>query len=367
MIRNSRVSFEASDGRFGSVCRLVVHRGSKSHFIFLDRASVLWLEGILQVAFSKGWKFPSDCGNSSLRRSVSVSSFSTTEGRFLKISEACINGKFFFVLVPTQSSSDGWKSLLTLCQSWIALALAPTSSTKPPSSFAEVVKGPSLPTHGRCVEVANSGTLGITVEKDGIRDRQLYLECCIVFRFCSQAPIDWTRFRRWANSSWGSALNAPLQKLDDDLWLLFCDSKAKVDRILALNRRSFGDIQINMDKWIPEAGCSQLLRKEGIIWITIRGIPIHLRSTDLFRQIGMSCGEYLGYEACSSLSSIRLKIRYVRSLPELIPLYFEGKVYHVEVIHDSEFTSAASEVCKEQRPFQLVGLRSSGKFLLWLT
>ncbi|CAN1784342.1 hypothetical protein LINPERHAP1_LOCUS16548 [Linum perenne] len=285
-----------------------------------------------------------------------VRPIATAEGRFLKISEACINGKFFFVLVPTQSSSDGWKSLLTLCQSWIALALAPpppvssTSSTKPPSSFAEVVKGPSLPTHGRCVEVANSGTLGITVEKDGIRDRQLYLECCIVFRFCSQAPIDWTRFRRWANSSWGSALNAPLQKLDDDLWLLFCDSKAKVDRILALNRRSFGDIPIYMDKWIPEAGCSQLLRKEGIIWITIRGIPIHLRSTDLFRQIGMSCGEYLGYEACSSLSSIRLKIRYVRSMPELIPLHFEGKVFHVEVIHDSEFTSAASEVCKEQCP-----------------
>ncbi|CAN1842824.1 hypothetical protein LINPERHAP1_LOCUS36954 [Linum perenne] len=316
----------------------------------------MWLEGILQVAFSKGWKFPTDCGNSSPRRSVSVSSFSTAEGRFLKISEACLNGKFFFVLVPTQSSSDGWKSLLTLCQSWIASNLAPpppvssTSSTKPPSSFAEVVKGPTLPTHGRCVEVANSGTLGITVEKDGIRDRQLYLECCIVFRFCSQAPIDWTRFRRWANSSWGSALNAPLQKLDDDLWLLYCDSKAKVDRILALNRRSFGDIPIFLDKWIPEAGCSKLLRKEGIVWITIRGIPIHLRSTDLFRQIGMSCGDYLGFEACSSLSSIRLKIRYVRSLPEVIPLHFEGKVFPVEVNLDSEFHSAASEVCQEHRP-----------------
>ncbi|CAN1781640.1 hypothetical protein LINPERHAP1_LOCUS15520 [Linum perenne] len=43
-IKDVRISIEMSDGRFGSVCRLSVSKGSSSHFIFLDRTLVFWLE-----------------------------------------------------------------------------------------------------------------------------------------------------------------------------------------------------------------------------------------------------------------------------------------------------------------------------------
>ncbi|CAN1166048.1 hypothetical protein LINPERHAP2_LOCUS26512 [Linum perenne] len=336
-IGNSRISLEASDGRFGSVCRLEANKGAASHFVFLDRSSVIWLEEVLQVASSIGWKFPASCSRTNSRRTVSVSSFNPDGEQVLKISESCANGSYFFVLVP--SASDGWKRLLLLCQDWIASALAPPPpeplpSSKTPASFASMVKGPSLSSVGRCSESETPGCPGISVEKDGIQDRLDYLECCVVFRICSQAVIDWSHFRRWANRNWGTALNAPIHKLDDDLWLLFVDSKAKVERIFSLNRNSFGGTTILLDKWIPEAGCSRVLVGENVEWITIRGIPIHLRSSDLFRQIGSVCGVFLGFEVCTSLSSVRIKIRRAGSIPEVVPICFEGVSFMLNVTTD---------------------------------
>ncbi|CAN1122950.1 hypothetical protein LINPERHAP2_LOCUS1589, partial [Linum perenne] len=118
--------------------------------------------------------------------------------------------------------------------------------------------------------------------------------------------------------------------------LLFCDSKDKVDCIFSLNRYSFGDIVIQLDNWIPEAGRSRVLAGEKVTWVTIRGIPIHLRSSDLFRQLGSACGIYLGFEVCSSLSSVRLKIRRVGSLSEVVTLYFEGRNFPIQVTPDRD-------------------------------
>ncbi|CAN1179378.1 hypothetical protein LINPERHAP2_LOCUS34158 [Linum perenne] len=91
--------------------------------------------------------------------------------------------------------------------------------------------------------------------------------------------------------------------------MMFCDSKVKVERILSLNRRSFGNVQLLIDKWIPEAGRSKVLLNDNELWVLINGIPLHLRSADLFRQLGLVCGEFLGFEERSSLSSVRIKIK----------------------------------------------------------
>ncbi|CAN1826151.1 hypothetical protein LINPERHAP1_LOCUS31426 [Linum perenne] len=115
---------------------------------------------------------------------------------------------------------------------------------------------------------------------------------------------------------------------------MFCDSKDKVDRILALNRCSFGNIVLQIDKWIPEAGRSKVLLDSEVVWITTRGIPLHLRSADLFRQLGEVCGVFLEFEESPSLSSVRLKIKLKGSLPEEIPVRFGDKVLSISIEPD---------------------------------
>ncbi|CAN1744135.1 hypothetical protein LINPERHAP1_LOCUS2017 [Linum perenne] len=226
-------------------------------------------------------------------------------------------------------------------------------------SYDVMVKGPSFSTHSRCSNFSLNRVAGIKVEDTGTSDRLAYLDCCLVFRFCSQSSIDWTRFRRWTNINWGLALNAPLQKLDDDLWLLFCDSKSKVDRILSLNCRDFEGIEILLDKWIPEAGRSKVLEEENIQWITIRGIPAHFRSSDLFRRVGMICGVFLGYEALTIQQSLPV------SSPEaLSACKFKTCPLVQRTVISSEF-SVGSAFSSPTKPF--VGLRLDDKDNLWLS
>ncbi|CAN1849818.1 hypothetical protein LINPERHAP1_LOCUS39549 [Linum perenne] len=90
-----------------------------------------------------------------------------------------------------------------------------------------------------------------------------------------------------------------------------------------------------MDGWIPEAGRSRVLLEDDFVWLTIRGIPIHLRSSELFKQLGESCGCFIRAEDGDSLSSIRVCVKLRGSLPEEIPLFFGNVVFPLRVETDS--------------------------------
>ncbi|CAN1187278.1 hypothetical protein LINPERHAP1_LOCUS1538, partial [Linum perenne] len=105
----------------------------------------------------------------------------------------------------------------------------------------------------------------------------------------------------------------------------------KVNRIIALDRWLFGKIVTQLNRWIPEAGRSGVLLSNDVVWATIRGIPLHLRTSDLFRQLGDVCGRFLNFEKGDSLSSVRICFKLKGGIPEEIPIYHEGFVFPVKV------------------------------------
>ncbi|CAN1134824.1 hypothetical protein LINPERHAP2_LOCUS8504 [Linum perenne] len=86
--------------------------------------------------------------------------------------------------------------------------------------------------------------------------------------------------------------------------MIYCASKMKVEKIISLNKCNFGAIQILLDRWIYSAGRTNVSIRDDVVWVTVRGIPLHLRSFDLFRQLGSACGTFLDFENCVGLSSI---------------------------------------------------------------
>ncbi|CAN1152601.1 hypothetical protein LINPERHAP2_LOCUS18844 [Linum perenne] len=343
-IENYNIVFKPSNGRYESICRLVVSRDHLSHFVFLDGVLLVWLEHVLQVASQNDWKLPASCVRTTTRRVLKISSFSLRGSPVLKISESCGNGKVFFVVIPADPDTTGWLSFLLFTQRWIAslgiLPPPPTLSatsrafTDPHKTFAQVVSG-FLPDKGRCSASALGSVPSVTVESEGITERRAFLERCIVFRFLSSDRIDWIAFKQWAHRNWDSQLDAVFHKLDDGLWLLHCGSSAQVDRILSSERWCFDQVVLQIDKWIPEAGRSGVLSNEDVVWVTIRGIPLHLRSQELFRQLGETCGHYLGFESGDTLSSIRIRLRLKGAIPAEIPINHGNLSFPVRVTPDS--------------------------------
>ncbi|CAN1188786.1 hypothetical protein LINPERHAP2_LOCUS39535 [Linum perenne] len=113
--------------------------------------------------------------------------------------------------------------------------------------------------------------------------------------------------------------------------MLPVSSKSIASKIMALKRWKFKNWDIFMDFWTETAGRSKYLESTNEAWVVASGIPLHLRSMDLFRQIGELCGGFIGAEDGVSLSTIRIKIERGAVIPVEIPVCFREEVFPVRI------------------------------------
>ncbi|CAN1279532.1 hypothetical protein LINPERPRIM_LOCUS17055 [Linum perenne] len=235
------------------------------------------------------------------------------------------------------SSSFGFHGILLPGDGFLCSALFSSGPRPKPRLGSTVllrrwsVRRPSLSKMGSCEVFVDGSTRGIMVEETGVKSRLEFLDCCLVFRFVSTARVDWPAFRRWAAASWGTPLDSPVLRLADELWMLVCSSKAEVLQIVALRRWSFGNIAIQFDPWIAEAGLSGVAKEKGVGWVLARGIPVHLRSPNLFSRLGEECGEFLDFEDEGDLNSVRLKVKLAAEVPREVVLFFGEERFAVRL------------------------------------
>ncbi|CAN0839445.1 hypothetical protein LINGRAHAP2_LOCUS2580 [Linum grandiflorum] len=173
----------------------------------------------------------------------------------------------------------------------------------------------------------------VKVDRKGVVDREAFLDKCLVFRMVrtEMSEIDWGLFGVWAQKWWGVEVG-DRHSLSDDLWLVKLPRKEDIERILRLRRWSFMEWSIVADRWMPFAGRSKVASKRGILWLRLEGIPLHLRSPALFRQMGSYCGNFLNFDVRGcSWNSVRVKVKQEGVIPCKILLSFEGQFYDVKV------------------------------------
>ncbi|CAN1756310.1 hypothetical protein LINPERHAP1_LOCUS6097 [Linum perenne] len=84
-----------------------------------------------------------------------------------------------------------------------------------------------------------------------------------------------------------------------------------------------------MDVWTKSAGRSKVIEKSNTTWVVVRGIPLHLRSMDMFRKLGYSCGGFISAEDGVSFSSIRLKVSGGSPIPAELSICHGSEVFLV--------------------------------------
>ncbi|CAN1842098.1 hypothetical protein LINPERHAP1_LOCUS36738 [Linum perenne] len=170
-----------------------------------------------------------------------------------------------------------------------------------------------------------------------MKERLDYLERCVVFIIVGGGKVRWNEFRVWAARNWGVPSASEVYPVGDDLWLLECASSAEVSRIVALNRRVFGESEIMLGPWMKMARRSRVAWDSNVVWVTVRGIPLHLRSLALAESVGEVCGDFLDTAGGSDLSSLRVKVRIRDGLPKVIPISAGGEVFPVSVVPEVSF------------------------------
>ncbi|CAN1184318.1 hypothetical protein LINPERPRIM_LOCUS8376 [Linum perenne] len=117
--------------------------------------------------------------------------------------------------------------------------------------------------------------------------------------------------------------------------MLVCESKEVADRVAALKRTSFGAFQVFWDVWTREAGRTRFEQKHEAGWIVANGIPLHIRSPELFRQVGERCGGFVEFDVQGCpLSSVRVKVADLRVLPEVVEVQFRDEVFAIRITRE---------------------------------
>ncbi|CAN1189146.1 hypothetical protein LINPERHAP2_LOCUS39720 [Linum perenne] len=340
-VRDSEISIEATNRFAAKDFRLCVAKAVSFHFIFLDLEQMFWLKGVLEVAAGKGWSFPGVSRVQGDRRELLMRKFVKKEEHFLNLAEHCHNEKKFFFNIPAERASKGWPSLLKAVAS------------KPSFSLAG--------------SVAITSRSEIVVSEIGVEDRIEFLARCVLFRFVNTVPeaVNWITFRSWAERNWGISALTRIVKLGDDLYLLECSSQEEVSRICSLRRCQYGSSRILLDVWTSIAGCTSVLGQQKLVWVQVQGIPLHLRSEDLFRKIGELCGGFINFdERLCDWNAVRIKVVNSSDRPESFMLKFRDESFRLVLFNEagfdnfqvspSKFTSRDKNIDGESDSFQTV-------------
>ncbi|CAN0921492.1 hypothetical protein LINGRAHAP2_LOCUS32622 [Linum grandiflorum] len=200
-------------------------------------------------------------------------------------------------------------------------------------SFAEVVRPLSLSEEGRCRVEERGGRKLVCVEDVRVQASKSYLGCCLVVRLVGDvmSEADWRLFESWTQRWWGVKVEGR-SRMADELWLLKFSNKRDVERVRRLGRWVFRGRRIEADGWLPFAGRSSVATERGVVWLRFDGIPVHLRSTSLFKELGEFCGRFEEFsDVGCSLNSVQVKVKQVGPIPAEIPLFFKDSCFAIQV------------------------------------
>ncbi|CAN0917890.1 hypothetical protein LINGRAHAP2_LOCUS30568 [Linum grandiflorum] len=111
-----------------------------------------------------------------------------------------------------------------------------------------------------------------------------------------------------------------------------CLSFEEKKRIMGLKNRNFESFLILTDDWIPEVGQSNVLAQRRMCWLQV-GIPIHLRSKELFKAISDLCGNFLeSYVANWFQDGVLLKVFIKDSIPDEVIIRYKFQLFSVSVV-----------------------------------
>ena len=97
-------------------------------------------------------------------------------------------------------------------------------------------------------------------------------------------------------NSWGLKGKLGLARMEKGRILLEFESLGEAKRVLTSGKRSFGGIQLRLERWSPRTGCLVEGEKRSEAWVKIVGLPISLWDLIILRRVGEECGGFLAID-----------------------------------------------------------------------
>ncbi|RVX04946.1 putative ribonuclease H protein [Vitis vinifera] len=206
-----------------------------------------------------------------------------------------------------KGQSFGWNSLAERLRD---LGVTPLGGLQGPKGSEDLLrtkggskvqwreKGVELKTYADAVR-KSPGRVGqsvwIKVGEGEVRGRIEQMSQCLVGWWGpSSTPCPEVEYvRSWAPKHWALKGNLRVATLGRGLLLFDFELPNEAECVLARGLTNFKENVIVLERWNPKVG---RLRKEPMakeVWVRVIGLPLHLRSSEVFKRIGDECGGFI--------------------------------------------------------------------------
>ena len=172
------------------------------------------------------------------------------------------------------------------------------------------------------------------VRNEEIQNNLRKLEHCIIGSWdtSSEGGEDLETLGRSLAKIWGLKGNLGMAKLEENKILLEFGLMEEANRVMSCGKRSFGGINLGLERWSPRVGCLEEGEITKEIWVRIVGLPLSLWNPNILRRVGEECGGFIAMdprmEKLQELQWARILVRTEgEDLPRVMEIAVEEKVY----------------------------------------
>ena len=115
----------------------------------------------------------------------------------------------------------------------------------------------------------------------------------------------------WAKRAWRLKGDVKFQKLSQKLFFLGFESVEEAEWVMENGSIIFRGEAMFLEWWSPTIGCEGRKEQESEVWIRVVGLPLHLWSEDILKELGDRCG---GFVVMDKATTHRKDLRWARIL-----------------------------------------------------
>nr|XP_016434773.1 PREDICTED: uncharacterized protein LOC107761115 [Nicotiana tabacum] len=246
------------------------------------------------------------------------------------------------IIIPELALNAGWRDIAFKIERFIKCSsqlnfIGPPRLSVANYPYAKAVQEREWQSNNLHEAVVSTNKRGITIlEPNGMKDNGLLTRCIIGYfeKETTERPT-LSDIRRWACITWKTTFGVNMYRMAENLFLSEFPNRNMAEQILQGEWR-WKKCKLYLEWWNPITGCLSKSISVKSTRIRAMGVPLHLWSHKIFKEIGDLCG---GWKATEEETELKNHLKWARiqvagdgcNIPNEVVIESEGVKFFIPI------------------------------------
>ncbi|WMV36519.1 hypothetical protein MTR67_035672 [Solanum verrucosum] len=253
------------------------------------------------------------------------------------------------IILPESAFNEGWGKLAKKIEAFINRGIKQTKAFKL-SGEADYAANKGGRSYRDVLQKSKWTRIETELAEEGsmlqarvqLEDEDLLARCLVGKFFGEDDTPTRNDVRRWAQQTWNGAHGVQVYDMNGILFLFEFQSSKAAEHVLMGDWRRQGS-RLKLQWWSPTIGAFPITHEFEWFWIRVLGLPLHLWSRPIMKEIGDRCGGWIETEEETDLKNhlrwARIRVKGpAKKIPASIEIADEENIFSLPIWVESPVT-----------------------------